>query len=130
MASNSFINLLFIPLSWLALPVILVVLYDKFVLEPARPRRENGEPEPGPLYARIAGYLLPLVIVAAVVRIGVNEVFAWAKEVAVPLSWAALPIGLWCAIDSWLLAPRRQVEARSLAAKDPALLRAAYAVLP
>ena len=45
--------------------------------------------------------------------IGVSEVFGWAREIAVPLSWAAMPVGLWCAIDSWLLAPRRQIAARS-----------------
>jgi hypothetical protein len=119
MSITSLINLLFIPLSWLALPVILIVLYDKFVLEPERPRQENGEPEEGPLYVRIAGYLLPLVIVAAAVRVGVSEVFGWAKEIAVPLSWAAVPIGLWCAIDSWLLARSRSGIRRCCARPTP-----------
>jgi len=123
-------NLLTIPLSWLALPVILVCLYDKFILEPQRPRRANGEPEPGPQYVRVAWWLLPFVIVAAVVRIGVGEVFAVAREIAGPLSWAAIPVGLWCAFDSWILAPRRQIAAGAQAAKDPPLQRVAYAVLP
>ena len=63
-------------------------------------------------------------------RIGVSEVFALAREIAVPLSWAAIPIGLWCAFDSWILAPRRQIAAGALAVQDPPLLRVAYAVLP
>jgi len=117
-------------LALLALPVILVALYDKFVLAPKRPRTPEGEPVPGPMYVRVANFLLPIVIIAAVWRIGTREVFAWARELAVPLSWAALPVGLVCAIDSWLLAPRRQVRARNPEARDPVLLQAAYAILP
>jgi len=111
-------------------PVVLVYVYDKWVLEPKRPRTPEGEPEPGPLYTRIAGSLLPFVLIAAVMAIGVKEVFDWAGEVAVPLSWVSLPLGLWLAIDSWFLAPRRQIAARSTEVPDPPLLRAAYWVLP
>jgi signal peptidase I len=57
-------------------------------------------------------------------------VFDWAGEVAVPLSWASLPLGVWLAIDSWFLAPRRQIAAGSTEVPDPPLLRAAYWVLP
>jgi signal peptidase I len=119
-----------IPLSWLALPTLLIWAYDKWVAAPNRPRDEKGEPAPGPLYARIAEWLLPFVLVAVVLRIGVSVVFGWAKEFAVPLSLVALPVGLWCAIDSWLLAPRRQIAAGSAAIKDPPLVRAAYTLLP
>jgi signal peptidase I len=52
------------------------------------------------------------------------------KQVAVPASWLAIPVGLWCAIDSWLLAPKRQIEKGAHAVKDPPLVRVAYAVLP
>jgi len=52
------------------------------------------------------------------------------KQVAVPLSWLAIPVGLWCAIDSWLLAPRRAIAAGAVQAPDPPLVRAAYATLP
>jgi signal peptidase I len=52
------------------------------------------------------------------------------KYVAVPASWLAVPVGLWCAIDSWVLAPRRQAAMGSLSVKDPAPVRIAYAVLP
>jgi signal peptidase I len=127
---QSLFQLLIIVLSWLAVPVVLVYAYDKWVLEPKRPRTPEGEPEPGPLYTRIAGNLLPFVLIAAVLAIGVKEVFDWAGEVAVPLSWASLPLGVWLAIDSWFLAPRRQIAAGSTEVPDPPLLRAAYWVLP
>src|SRR4030095_1918529 len=103
MSYSRVLDLLAIPLSWLALPVVLVYLYDKFVLAPHRPKQTNGEVEPGPTYTRVAAWLLPFVIVAVIRRIGVNEVFAWAREISGPLAWAAIPIGLWCAFDSWIL---------------------------
>ncbi len=124
------IDLLFTLLAYLALPIILVALYDKFALAPHRPKNADGEPLPGPLLIRIANFLVPFVILAVVWRIGAREVFGWAREIAVPLSWAALPVGLVCAIDSWLLAPRRQLKARDTEARDPAVLRIAYLVLP
>ena len=52
------------------------------------------------------------------------------KVIAVPASWLSIPVGLWCAIDSWVLAPRRQIALGAIAAKDPAPVRIAYAVLP
>jgi signal peptidase I len=117
-------------LSYLALPVVLIWAYDKWLLEPKRPKNAQGEAAPGPMYVRVANFLLPFCLLAVVLRIGVNEVFGWAREIAVPLSWLAIPIGLWCAIDSWILAPRRQIARGSQAIQDPPVLRAAYAVLP
>jgi signal peptidase I len=124
-----FLEPLIVLLAYLALPVILVVLYDVFVLAPQRPKNKEGDPEQGPRYVRIAHSLLPFVIVAAVLRIGVGEVFGWAKEIAAPLSWLAIPVGAWCAIDSWILAPKRQAV-QGTGARDPALLRVMYAILP
>jgi signal peptidase I len=117
-------------LAILAIPVVLIAAYDKWVLAPKRPRTPEGEATPGPLYVRVADFLLPFVLVAVVVKIGISEVFGWAKEIAVPLSWFAAPIGLWCAIDSWIFAPRRQIGKGAEAVKDPPVLRAAYALLP
>ena len=117
-------------LAVLAVPVLLIAAYDKWVLAPKRPRSLEGEVAPGPLFVRVADFLLPFVLVAVVLEIGVSEVFGWAKEIAVPLSWFAAPIGLWCAIDSWIFAPRRQTEKGAHAIKDPPVLRAAYALLP
>jgi signal peptidase I len=127
---QSIYQLLILILTWLAVPVVLVYAYDKWVLEPKRPRTPEGEPAPGPLYTRIAGNLLPFVLIAAVISIGVKEVFDWAGQVAVPLSLVSLPLVLWLGIDSWFFAPRRQIAARSTEVPDPPLLRAAYFVLP
>jgi signal peptidase I len=59
-----------------------------------------------------------------------HEILDLLKQVAIPASWLALPVGLWCAIDSWVFAPRRAVEAGTLTVPDPPLVRVAYAVLP
>jgi len=124
-------KLLITVLAWLAIPTILVALYDRFVLASDRPRTPQGEPAPGPTYVRIANNLVPVVILAAVLYIGVSEVFGWAKQVALPLSWLALPVGLICAIDSWVFAPRRVIaKGGAVEVKDPAVLRALYALLP
>jgi signal peptidase I len=124
------VQLLTLILALLAVPVVLVYAYDKWVLEPKRPRTPEGEPISGPLYTRIAGNLLPFVLLAAIAEIGPKPVFDWAGEVAVPLSWLSLPLVLWLGIDSWFFAPRRQIAAGSTEVPDPPLLRAAYFVLP
>ncbi len=59
-----------------------------------------------------------------------HEIVDFLKQAAVPLSWLAIPVGLWCAIDSWIFAPRRAIAAGTAVAADPPLTRAAYAVLP
>jgi len=59
-----------------------------------------------------------------------HDIIDLLKQVAVPASWLAIPVGLWCAIDSWLLAPRRATDAGTLTVPDPPLVRIAYAVLP
>src|SRR5690349_7842866 len=127
---SSLYQLLITVLAWLALPVILVALYDHFVLQPDRPETPEGEPAPGPTFVRVANTLLPFVIIAAVLRIGVSEVFAWAKEVAGPLAWLAAPVGLICALDSWIFAPRRAIARGAIGAKEPAVLRVLYGILP
>src|SRR3954453_23965335 len=99
--------------AWLLIPLALICLYDKFIEEPKRPKDEAGEPAPGPLWVRVSYYLLPLAAFAAMKLIGTSIVFGWVKEVAIPLSWFAAPVGLWCAIDSWFLAPRRAAAAGS-----------------
>ena len=59
-----------------------------------------------------------------------QDFFELIKNVAVPASWLAVPVGLWCAIDSWLLAPRRAAAAGVPNPPDPVPVRVAYAVLP
>jgi signal peptidase I len=118
-------------LAVLCLPVVLVCLYDKFVLEKQRPALQPGmQPVEPALYIRVAWNLLPFVILAVIVKIGVGVVFDYAKQVAEPLSWVAVPVGLICALDSWIFAPRRVIEKGAVAAKDPFWLRACYFVLP
>ena len=123
-------NILYLIGTCLFVPVVLICLYDKFIEEPKRPKNEAGEPAPGPQWVRICYYLLPVAFIALMKYIGPNVVFGWFKDIAVPLSWFAAPVGLWCAIDSWFLAPRRVAAAGTADIQDPPLVRAAYAVLP
>ncbi len=123
-------NQLVVPLSFLALPVVLLCAYDHWVLTPKRPKTPDGHPARPPIYTRIAYALLLFVLIAVVLRIGPAAVFGLLKTVAVPLSWFAAPVGLWCLIDSWFVAPRRQIAAGSVEVADPPLVRAAYLVLP
>ncbi|MBW4051508.1 MAG: signal peptidase I [Proteobacteria bacterium] len=46
------------------------------------------------------------------------------------LSWLAVPVGLVCVIDDWLLRPKRQLAAAPRPAADPSALALAYGVLP
>ena len=117
-------------LAWLAVPVWLIWAYDQFVLVPKRPMKEDGERDPGPVHFRAIRWLALICLWAVVMQIGMSDVFAWARDVAEPIAWLAIPVGLLCAIDSWFFAPRRQLAQKNLDAKDPPLLRAAYAVLP
>src|SRR5882672_6743808 len=118
------------PVSWLALPTFLIWAYDKWVAAPKRPKNEKGEPAPAPPYVQISEWVLLISIIALIAHFGGSVVFGWIKEISVPLSWLASPVGLWLAIDSWLLAPRRQIALGAHATHDPALVRAAYSVLP
>jgi signal peptidase I len=127
--NSSTFQMLVMILAGLAVPVVVVWAYDKWVAAPKRPKDEQGEPIPGPGYAQLADWLLLPCIFGVVLSIGVAPVFDWLKQIAEPLSWLAPPIGLWLLIDSWLLAPRRKV-ANGVNTPDPALLRIAYFILP
>src|SRR5690349_5575369 len=59
-----------------------------------------------------------------------QDIVELTKNVAVPLSWLAIPVGLWCALDSWLFAPKRALAGGATPPPDPAPVRIAYAVLP
>ena len=117
-------------MSWLALPVILVAAYDWIVLAPHRPRGVENPEALVPRYVRIANSLLPFVILAVVLRLGIRETFAWAKGVSEPLAWLALPVGIFCGVDSWFFAPRRAIAAGSLDVPNPVVARLAYMILP
>jgi signal peptidase I len=126
---NSIFQIIVRVLSLLALPVLIVWAYDKWVAAPKRPKNEAGEPVPGPAYAQVADWLLLPCLFAIVVSVGVSTVFDWLKQISVPLSWLAPPVGLWLLIDSWIFAPRRRL-AHGLDTPDPPLLRVAYFILP
>ncbi len=51
-------------------------------------------------------------------------------NLAMVLSWAAVPVALVCVIDDWFLRPKRQLAAAPQPARDPGFLRLCYAVLP
>jgi signal peptidase I len=51
-------------------------------------------------------------------------------EVVRALSWLAVPVGLICVIDDWLLRPRRRMAAAAESTADPPLLALAYLLLP
>jgi signal peptidase I len=51
-------------------------------------------------------------------------------QVIVALSWLALPVGLLCVVDDWLLRPRRQLAAAPKPAADSAAMSLAYHALP
>ena len=46
------------------------------------------------------------------------------------LAWLAVPVGLICVIDDWLLRPRRQAAATTEAIVDPPFVVFAYRILP
>jgi len=117
-------------LSVLSIPVVLIWAYDYWIAARKRPPAPEHYRAYPPIHARVAGFLLPFCLIAVVLRIGTSVVFDWAREIAVPLSWLAWPIGLWCMIDSWILAPKRQAAAGATNIQDPPLVRAAYAILP
>ena len=134
MDSGSFSKLLHLVttlMAWLSIPVIIVCLYDYFVLKKERPAPQpNVDPPRPPFLIGLAWSALPFVLIAVAIKIGIAEVFGWLRVVAVPLSWLAAPVALWCAIDSWIFAPRRAVAAGVSQPPDPLPLRIAYAVLP
>jgi signal peptidase I len=123
-------GVLVVPLSYLAVPLAVLAAYDKWVLEPKRPRKRNGEPRSPPWYIGLLRWALVFALIAVVVRIGVPAVVTWLKQVAVPLSYLAVPVGLWCFFDSWFLAPRRRIAAGTVAAPVPTFTRIAYFILP
>ena len=52
------------------------------------------------------------------------------ERLVVILAWLALPVGLICVLDDWLLRPKRQAVAAPQIAADPPLLAFAYRLLP
>ena len=53
---------------------------------------------------------------------------SFVMQLIVVLSWLAIPVGLVCVIDDWLIKPRRALAAKP--AREPALVAWCYRVLP
>jgi signal peptidase I len=104
-------------LSWLALPVGLIVIIDDWFIRPRRQIAASPAPPVDPPLMKTLYMLLPLFILAAVVRLLLAERLDFS---AVLFGITALTGVAWL-LDVALLRPRRSKAARA-AGKDPALI--------
>jgi signal peptidase I len=104
-------------LAWLALPVGLICAIDDWLLRPKRQTAAAPEIAPDPPVLSFAYRLLPLLILAVVVRVFVSEQVDLSTVLVVISAVAGL---IWAA-DALLLRPRRRLGAE-VAGKDPAVI--------
>jgi signal peptidase I len=104
-------------LSWLALPVGLIVIADDWFIRPRRQIAASPAPPLDPPLMKTLYMLLPLFILAAVVRLLLAERLDFS---AVLFGITAITGVAWL-LDVALLRPRRAKAARA-AGKDPALI--------
>jgi len=104
-------------LSWLALPVGLIVIVDDWFLRSRRQIAASPAPPVDPPLMKTLYMLLPLLILAAVVRLLLAERLDFSS---VLFGITALTGVVWL-VDVALLRPRR-VKAARAAGKDPALI--------
>jgi signal peptidase I len=104
-------------LSWLALPVGLLVIADDWFIRPRRQIAASPQPPADPPLMRAAYMLLPLLIGAAVLRLLLAERLDFSS---VLFGITALTGVVWL-LDVALLRPGRAKAARA-AGKDPALI--------
>src|SRR6266853_160837 len=104
-------------LSWLALPVGLIVIADDWFFRPRRQIAASPAPPVDPPLMKTLYMLLPLFILAAVVRLLLAERLDFS---AVLFGITAITGVAWL-LDVALLRPRRTRAARA-AGKDPALI--------
>jgi signal peptidase I len=104
-------------LSWLALPIGLLVIADDWFIRPRRQIAASPQPPVDPPLMRTAYMLLPLFIGAAVLRLLLAERLDFSS---VLFGITALTGVIWL-LDVALLRPRRTKAARA-AGKDPALI--------
>jgi signal peptidase I len=104
-------------LSWLALPVGLLVIIDDWFIRPRRQIAASPAPPADPPLMKTLYMLLPLFILAAVVRLLLAERLDFS---AVLFSITAITGVAWL-LDIALLRPRR-IQAARAAGKDPALI--------
>src|ERR1700761_4576759 len=104
-------------LSWLALPVGLIVILDDWFIRPQRQIAASPAPPRDPGLMRLAYMVLPLFIAAAVLRLLMAERLDFSS---VLFGITAVTGVVWL-FDFLLMRPRRSARARA-AGKDPALI--------
>ena len=104
-------------LSWLALPVTLICIVDDWFLRPRRALAPGTQVVRDPPLMTLLYTALPVLIIAAVVRLLVAETLDFS---AVLLAITLITGVVW-GLDAWLLRPRRLAAARA-AGRDPALV--------
>ena len=102
-------------LAWLAVPVGLICLTDDWVLKPARRLKAGGEVPSESAVVRLCYGSLPILLVAAVLRIFLSESINFSAVLVI----IAAVTGLVWLVDSLLLAPRRN-RAATAAGVEPA----------
>lgn len=98
-------------LSWVALPVTLLSVADDWFFRPQR--RLVGRP--APVIINLAHMLVPVLVVAAVMRLLVSE----RLDFSLVLILVVVVSGLVWAVDHWLVEPRR-VRVATAAGQPPA----------
>jgi signal peptidase I len=102
-------------LSWLALPVGLLVIADDWFIRPRRQILASPQPPQDPQFMRITYMLLPLFIAAAVLRL----LLAQRLDFSTVLFGITAVTGIVWLVDAALLRPQR-TRAAVAAGKDPA----------
>ena len=104
-------------LAWLAIPVGLACIVDDWVLRPQRQVRAGDAALRDPPAMALAYYALPVLIVAAIVRLLVAETL----DFSLVLFIIAVVTGIAWLIDSLVMRKRRVALARE-AGKDPSVI--------
>jgi signal peptidase I len=104
-------------LSWLALPVGLLCIFDDWFLRPRRQIAAAPEPVADSASMSVAYHVLPILIGAAVVRLLVAEQLDFS---GVLVAISAVTGVIW-AVDAWGLGRQRRRAAKA-AGKDPAAI--------
>lgn len=118
-------------LSWLAVPVGLYCVIDDWFLRPRRELDASPVPARDPPLARVAYLVLPVLILAAVVRL----LRAEGLDFSLVLVLIALVSGVVWAFDAWWLRPARERHAAQSgkpadAAREPATVDYARSFFP
>jgi signal peptidase I len=106
---------LLVLLAWAALPVSLIAVVDDWFLRPQRRIAQAGPERPDPPFMRVIYLLLPVVLVAAVLRLLSSERLDFSLVLVVVVAIAGV---IWL-LDHVLFAPLRRRRALA-AGREPA----------